>query len=268
MDNVSKEIIENYVDFEEENRLKDDFGRFEKEYTQKLILENCNNKDIEIYDVGGATGPYSFWLSDLSYNVHLIDITPKHIEIANKKAMNHRPLRSCIVADARKLPFKDNSADLVMLHGPLYHLADKNDRINVLKEAYRVLKKEGKLLAFTITRYAGMNYGLSESLIFDDTYFSVIKNEILTGVRDNNPPKIKSFLKAYFHLPEEIEQELVESGFKVEKTVGILGTAWNVRDLGKCLDNPIKKERLMEIAKLMENQPVLSPRMMSIGKKQ
>ncbi len=88
MDNVSKEIVDSYVDFEEENRLKDDFGRFEKEYTQKLILENCKNKDIEIYDVGGATGAYSFWLSDLGYNVHLIDITTKHIEMANKKAIN------------------------------------------------------------------------------------------------------------------------------------------------------------------------------------
>lgn len=265
MDNVLIEIINNYEDFEEENRLKDDFGRFEKEYTQKLILENCKDKDIEIYDIGGATGAYSFWLSDLGYNVHLINITPKHIEIANKKAINHKPLKSCIIADARKLHFDDNSADLVMLHGPLYHLVNKNDRISVLKEAKRVLKKNGKLLAFTITRYAGINYGLSESLIFDDAYFSVIKNEILTGVRDNNPPKIKSFLKAYFHLPEEIEQELTEGGFKHEKTIGILGTAWNLRELGKCLDDPLKKKRLMEIAKLMENQPVLSPRMMSIG---
>ena len=268
-DSISEEIIENYKDFEEDKRLSDAFGRFEKEQTKDLILRYCKKKELTILDVGGATGAYSFWLAGLNHNVYLVDIVPKHIEISKNKTKNENlpVLKDYIVGDARKLPFEDNFADLLIMHGPLYHFTNRKDRIDSIQEANRVLKPGGTLLAFTITRYAGVNYGIREKLMYNDIYYSVIKNEVLNGIRDNNPKKIKSFLKAYFHLPNEIEEEIKACNFQFEKTIGILGTTWTTPDLKDALEDPIKLQRLKEISCLLENEPVLSPRMMSVGVK-
>ena len=68
------------------------------------------------------------------------------------------------------------------MHGPLYHLTKEEDRIKALSEAKRVLRPNGVVLAFTITRYAGINYGITEGLIFERTYYEVMKEEVLTGI--------------------------------------------------------------------------------------
>lgn len=266
---IEEEIIENYTNFEEDNRLNDSFGIFEKEQTKDLIKRYCKNEKMTILDIGGGTGAYSFWLSSLKNNVYLIDIVPKHIKIAKEKAKsnNYPPLADYIIADSRNLPINDNFADLAIIHGPLYHFTDKQDRLNSLKETLRVLKPGGTVLAFTITRYAGLNYGLSVSKIFEDIYYSVIENEILTGIRDNNPKKINSFLRSYFHLPKEIEDEIKLANFKFEKTIGILGTAWNTPSLNEAVKSEEKLNRLKKISCLLENEPVLSPKMMTVGVK-
>lgn len=54
----------------------------------------------------------------------------------------------CYVADARELPFEDNSKDLLAVHGGLHHLPNlKEDLPIALDEAERVLRPGGRLLA-------------------------------------------------------------------------------------------------------------------------
>ncbi len=231
MDKVEEVIIENYKSFEEDIRLENAFGKFQKIRTREMILGEIGNKNFSIIDVGGGTGSYSFWLADNGYKISLVDIVPRHIEIAKSKSKNHKKLKGIFVGDSRKLSFEDESVDIVMLHGSLYHLVKIEDRRKTLLEAKRVLKKKGKLLAFTINRYAGVNYGLASNMIFDDIYYSVIKKEVKSGFRDNNPKKINSFLEAYFHLPNEIEGEINQLGFEIKYTKGDLANCWNVEDL-------------------------------------
>lgn len=48
--------------------------------------------------------------------------------------------------NALKINRPDESADVVLLMGPLYHQRDREDRLQSLREAVRVLKKGGLLV--------------------------------------------------------------------------------------------------------------------------
>lgn len=271
MDNVVTNIIEQYEIMNEDKRLEGGFGLLEKERTKELISRYLYKEELSVLDVGGATGVYSLWLARLGYKVHLVDIVPKHVEMATQKAsaLENPTLFRATVGDARNLSgIKSNSVEMVISHGPLYHLVDRKDRVKTLLEAKRVLKPGGILLAFTITRYAGINYAIPNGLVFDDVYYSIMREEVITGECKNNPRKINTFTTAFFHLPEDIKGEIQESGLAFEKTIGILGTSWLVPELDHNWNNSEKRKRIMEIARLLENEPVLGPRMMTVARKE
>ncbi|MFD4325386.1 class I SAM-dependent methyltransferase [Nocardioides sp. NPDC058538] len=59
-----------------------------------------------------------------------------------------------LVGDARGLPFEEASLDVALLLGPLYHLAEREDRLRALGEAIRVVKPGGWVIAAAIPRLA------------------------------------------------------------------------------------------------------------------
>ncbi|PTX92693.1 class I SAM-dependent methyltransferase [Opitutus sp. ER46] len=264
-DHAADEILGSYEHFDEDKRLADPYGVLQRRHTEEILRRYLPPAPADVLDVGGATGPYAFWLADLGYAVHLVDLVPRHVDLARQRNDRVHPLRSCVVADARALPFPDGSADAVILHGPLYHLAARADRDRVWAEARRLLRPRGLVFGFAISRHAGLVYGLSQNLVFDDAYYSVIEHEVSTGVRDNNPPRIRSMLKAYFHLPDELEAELRVHGFAVEQTLGVAGPGWNTPDAAAAVADPAKLDRLLAIARLVERQPLLSQGLVTIG---
>jgi ubiquinone/menaquinone biosynthesis C-methylase UbiE len=107
-----------------------------------------------ILDIGGGAGVYSFWLAAMGYSVHLVDAMPLHIEQARQVASQPGtpPLACLSVGDARRLDFRDEIADAVLLMGPLYHLTERDDRLLALREAHRVLCPGGMVCAVGISR--------------------------------------------------------------------------------------------------------------------
>jgi ubiquinone/menaquinone biosynthesis C-methylase UbiE len=262
-------IIAHYNRYDESRRLRNDIGPLEKARTSELILARLPHPPATLVDVGGANGVYSFWLAGLGYEVHLVDLVPRHIEEARQ--MQAEPgcarLASLRVGDARCLNFPDACADAVILHGPLYHLPERTERIRALREAARLLKAGGLLFAFAITRYAGLIYGLSQGHVFDPQYLRMIRTEVQTGLRQDPPPWAFTLPNAYFHLPSELGPELEESGLRHEGTLGVLGPAWQVPDLDASWQDETRRAVLLEIARLTENEPVLGPRLLALGRK-
>lgn len=64
MDSITKEIIESYDNFDEDNRLKSAYGVLEEEHTRRLILKHIKATPLNIYDIGAGTGHYSCWLAE------------------------------------------------------------------------------------------------------------------------------------------------------------------------------------------------------------
>ena len=82
--------------------------------------------------------------------MHLLDPVALHIEQAEQTGA----LASVRQGGARDLPFDDATADVVLLTGPLYHLLERTDRVQALREGRRVLRPGDPLGVTAISRFA------------------------------------------------------------------------------------------------------------------
>jgi SAM-dependent methyltransferase len=251
------------------DRLAKGIGPLELARTQELIERFIRSTPATIYDIGGAHGVYSFWLAGMGYDVHLVDIVPLHIEHARRIAGNPTSpqLAGMQVGDARCLPFAGESADVMILHGPLYHLTEYADRMAALREAYRVLRPGGLLLAFTISNYASTIVGITNGSVWDSDYLSMCEGEIET--RDHRRPISwpSLFSTAYFHHPDQTVDELERSGFVCEGVLGVQGRGWMVPDFEANWQNADRREVILRIARQMEREPVLSPHHLAVARR-
>lgn len=266
---ASDSILEHYARFDEDVRLSGAFGEFECTRLRELIARYLPDAPADVIDVGGGTGAHAFWLAGLGHRVHLIDLVPRHIEMATtRQASSASPLASIAVGDARQLTFPDRSADVVVLAGPLYHLIEREQRIRALRESYRVLRPGGILLAVAINRYAGLIYGLTEGRIFDGAYFEMTVRELTSGVRTSPPADLNTFAEAYFHLPAALIHEVSDAGFACDACLGVVGPAWQVPDLRAAWADASRRELLLSLARRLEPECMLSPQLFCAARRQ
>lgn len=267
-ESTETKINQYYASFDEGARLDSAFGLLEETRTRELIQRYLPRPPRDIVDIGGAAGSYAFWLASLGHAVRLIDLVPRHIERARARQANEATaLASITVGDARALDLPDESADLIVLNGPLYHLPDHADRIQALRECHRVLRPGELSLVFAITRYAGVIAALREARVFDTEYLRMIRNELTTGIRENPPPGRTTFRQAYFHLPSELKQEVAAASLVPEPCVGVVGPVWLVPDLKAAWEDPARRSILLELARRLEHEPALSPHLLCVGRK-
>jgi len=212
-----------------------------------------------VYDVGGAAGIYALWLAQLGYDVHLIDLLPLHIEqaILASKAQPAHPLVSAHVGNALHLDFPDASADAVLLMGPLYHLQDRADRLQALREAYRVLKPSGYVCAVAISRFASLLDGLNRGYLADDRFYEITRQDLRDG-RHNNPGMLPGyFTTAYLHSPHDLQAEVEEAGFQASTPIAVEGPAGFMPDLNRFWEDAILREQLLHLLRTTESEPTM-----------
>ena len=153
----------------EATRLTQGSHRLEFERTKEILLRYLPPPPAQILDAGGGPGAYAFWLAERLYEVHLMDVVPLHVEQA-KAANKDGILASICQGDARSLDFESDSMDAVLLLGPIYHLQERSDRIQALKEIRRVLKKGGIAFCAVISRFAPLLDGLRQGRCLIPTF--------------------------------------------------------------------------------------------------
>jgi len=241
----------------EADRLGQHVFQLEKVRTREIIQQYLKSS-MTIADIGGATGAYSFWLHDLGHNVHLLDAAEFHIEAATSISITeNKPLASIALGDARRLPYDDEQFDLVLLFGPLYHLQDAQDRIKAIEEARRVLKKNGILLAATITRYASLFDGFWQGFIDDPAFENILQQDLEDGNHSNPVNHPMYFTDAHFHTQDEIEREFEAAGFTNCDIIAIEGFGWLVPDFMKRWNDEESRNKMLDYVRQTQNDPVM-----------
>jgi SAM-dependent methyltransferase len=242
----------------EEARLKQGPFQLEEVRTRELIQRFALPPPGVVVDIGGAAGAYALWLAEAGYSVHLLDRVPRLVaEAERRSAAAARPLRSCRVGDARALDVPTETADVVLLLGPLYHLTDPGDRARALQEAARVLKPGGRLFAAAISRWASAFDGLARDLIPDPRFARIVEQDLRNGQHRNPTERLDYFTTAYFHHPEELAAEVRATGLAVEGVYGLEGPGWILPDVAERMADAERRETLLRVARMLETEPLI-----------
>lgn len=245
-----EKVKQYYNKFDEKNRLiNDNSGKLEFEMTMR-ILKSYLNKKYKILDLGGGAGAYSFPLAKMLNKVTLADLSPKLIEEArNKKDLEKVDnLISCDIENAINLSYENDTFDVVLLFGPLYHLLDEDEREKCINEIYRVLKNGGLIFASFIPYLSG-------SIAIIDRYFrhneqvnvDNLNKVFETGKFNNN--SLSGFQEGYYPTLDEIKKLFSKNGFEQIDMLSIRGIGYEKED---SLYNIKDKEMFNKIIEIIE----------------
>ena len=108
-------------------------------FKQKLDLHSISAK--RVLEIGAGTGAVSKWLIAKNATVTLSDISPKSVQLLQKRFCNYSNF-SVVAADMESLPFSEQSFDIVVSAGSLSYA----DNVVTMTEIFRVLRDGGKFI--------------------------------------------------------------------------------------------------------------------------
>ncbi|HOX31768.1 MAG TPA: class I SAM-dependent methyltransferase [Spirochaetales bacterium] len=122
----------------------------------KRHIERRLRPASRILDLGGGPGRYALHYASLGHRVSLIDLSPRNVEFARRRAEElGLRLERATAGDARSLPWlEDESFDCVLCMGPLYHLELEAERAAVIAECRRLVARDGFMVFAFITEMA------------------------------------------------------------------------------------------------------------------
>jgi SAM-dependent methyltransferase len=253
-------IAAHYASGYEADRLHQGAGQLDRERSRELLGRFLPPAPATVLDVGGGPGGHACWLAARGYQVHLLDITPLHVELAREASARQpgAPLAGTEVGDARALTWGAATADAVVLFGPLYHLTDRADRLQALREAHRVLRPGGVLLAAAISRFASALDGLCRGFLKDPQFAEIVRRDLTDGQHRNPTGRPEYFMDTFFHHPDELRAEVAEAGFAAATVYGVEGPGWLVSEFDAWWGNGEYRDRLLQLARALETEPSLS----------
>ncbi len=159
-----EQLITYYNKFNEDKRLKTKHAQVEY-LTALHYIDEClkQTKEHKILDVGAGTGAYSIPLLHEGNDVIAVELVKHNLRTMQMK----EPKLDARWGNAMDLSdFADNSFDLVLLFGPMYHLISHEHKLLALNEAKRVVKPDGFILiSYCMNEYAVITHGIKEGFL-------------------------------------------------------------------------------------------------------
>lgn len=114
--------------------------RYREHYWLLDAIRSTNPYGKKVLEIGAGMGTDSGEFARLGGEVTALDLVESNIELIKKKFAAENLSGNFIAADCTKLPFEDESFDIVYSMGVLHHVPETE---NAIAEAHRILKKGG-----------------------------------------------------------------------------------------------------------------------------
>ena len=250
-----RDVVGHYESGREEARLSGGIAELELVRTREILRRHLPPAPARVLDVGGGTGVHAEWLLGSGYQVHLVDVTPRHVA-ASLDRLGSAGL-TAEVGDARHLDVPDGGFDVALVLGPLYHLQERADRVRALEEARRVTKPGALVAVAAISRFASLFDGLVREYLFDDVFREIVERDFVDGRHENPTHREHWFTTAFFHRPEQLAEEMAAAGLVLSELVGIEGLAGWLPHLDDRWDDEPDREVILHATRLVEAEPSL-----------
>ena len=221
-------LIEFYSQEREDGRLASQHGSVEFLTTIRYI-ELYKKFGDRILEIGAGTGRYSHAIARQGYNVDAVELVQYNIDVFRQHT---EPDEQITITQGNALDlsgFADDSYDITLLLGPMYHLFTKEDKQKALREAIRVTKQGGvvfvaycisdasilvsgfKRKAFSITEFIEKGHidqrtfaACSEPALL----FEIVRKEHIDELMSDMPVTRLHYVATdgyAFHMPSEID---------------------------------------------------------------
>lgn len=229
---VNQYLIDFYSNYDEDSRLALRHGSVEFLTTMRYIEKYIRPGD-RVLEVGAGTGRYSHALASQGYAVDAVELVEHNIEVFRQNTQSNESI-TITQGNAMDLSaFPENEYDITLLLGPLYHLYNKEDKQQALREAIRVTKQGGVIFAA---------YVISDGCLIDEGFNRGninVAGYIEKGLIDPQTFAAKSEPKDLFELVRKENIDDLMSVFPVTRLhyVASDGFALCMREAVDAMDN-------------------------------
>ena len=171
---VLKVLTDYYGSYDEDSRLRSRHGSVEFLTTMRYV-EKYLKPGMRVLEIGAATGRYSHTLARMGYKVDAVELVQHNIDIFKA---NTQPGEDVQIyhGNAKNLDMLgDDTYDVTLLLGPMYHLFTVPEQLTALNEAIRVTKKGGVIFAAYCGNEATMiQYCFGRGMIREPRYQKLV----------------------------------------------------------------------------------------------
>ena len=185
-----KEIVSGFYDqYDEDGRLsRTRHGQLEYATTMTYIHRYAG-KGSKVLEIGAGTGRYSIALAKEGMDVTAVELAGSNLAVLRENSRGMENIAS-FQGDATDLSrFADDTFDVTLSLGPMYHLFETEDVDRAIDEAIRVTKPGGVIFFAFISVFAIMyanyfygNWAAGQEENFTDDYkVRHFKEQLFTG---------------------------------------------------------------------------------------
>lgn len=132
-------------------------------------IDKYLKKGDRILEVGAGTGAYSLFYANQGFQVDAVELVQENLDVMNSKITSDMNIKT-IKGNALDLSiYEDNTFDITLILGPLYHLFKSEEEKKAISEALRVTKPGGKVfIAFILFDLTMLTWGFQNKNIYEN----------------------------------------------------------------------------------------------------